>query len=61
LIAIILIHGKTVLRELFRKYIPNGTKATKKGIKCPGCSQEDTLVYQDGCVICSDCGYSKCG
>ncbi len=55
---IISIHG---IERALRKYIPNGTKASKKGIKCPNCCQEDTLVYQDGCVICSDCGYSKCG
>jgi ribonucleoside-diphosphate reductase alpha chain len=52
---------KNGVERALRKYIPNGTKAAKKGVKCPGCAQEDTLVYQDGCVICSDCGYSKCG
>lgn len=52
---------KKGVERALKKYIPNGTKASKKGVKCPGCSQEDTLVYQDGCVICSDCGYSKCG
>ncbi len=52
---------KNGVERALRKYIPNGTKASKKGDKCPGCNMEDTLVYQDGCVICSDCGYSKCG
>ncbi|HNQ66849.1 MAG TPA: adenosylcobalamin-dependent ribonucleoside-diphosphate reductase [Bacteroidales bacterium] len=52
---------KNGVERALKKYIPNGTKASKKGVKCPGCGQEDTLVYQDGCVICSDCGYSKCG
>jgi ribonucleoside-diphosphate reductase alpha chain len=52
---------KKGVERALKKYIPNGTKASKKGVKCPGCSQEDTLIYQDGCVICSDCGYSKCG
>lgn len=52
---------KNGVERALRKYIPNGTKAAKKGVKCPGCGQEDTLAYQDGCVICSDCGYSKCG
>lgn len=51
---------KNGVSRALRKYIPNGTKATKSGVKCPGCGQEDTLTYQDGCVICSDCGYSKC-
>jgi ribonucleoside-diphosphate reductase alpha chain len=52
---------KNGVERALRRYIPNGTKATKKGEKCPTCNQEDTLVYQDGCVICTDCGYSKCG
>ena len=52
---------KTGIERALKKYIPNGTKASKKGVKCPGCDQEGTLVYQDGCVICTDCGYSKCG
>lgn len=52
---------KNGVERALRKYIPNGTKASKKGDKCPSCSMDDTLVYQDGCVICSDCGYSKCG
>ncbi len=52
---------KTGVERALRKYIPNGTKASKKGDKCPGCGQEETLTYQDGCVICSECGFSKCG
>ncbi|MBN2778201.1 MAG: adenosylcobalamin-dependent ribonucleoside-diphosphate reductase [Bacteroidales bacterium] len=52
---------KNGVERALRKYIPNGTKASKKGDKCPSCGMDDTLVYQDGCVICSDCGYSKCG
>jgi len=44
-----------------KRYIPNGTKASKEGEKCPECQDTDSLVYQDGCVICTSCGYSKCG
>ena len=51
---------KRGVERALRKYIPNGTKASKKGDICPGCQQEDTQIYQDGCVICTDCGYSKC-
>ncbi len=47
-----------VVRSL-KKYIPNGTKA-KSGLKCEECSS-DNLVYQEGCLICTDCGSSKCG
>ena len=41
-----------------KKYLPNGTKAT--GQTCPNCGQE-TLIYQEGCLICTACGTSKCG
>ena len=47
-----------VVRSL-KKYIPNGTKA-KRGQKCEECSSEN-LIYQEGCLICTDCGSSKCG
>jgi len=47
-----------VVRAL-KKYIPNGTKA-KAGQKCEECNGEN-LVYQEGCLICTDCGNSKCG
>jgi ribonucleoside-diphosphate reductase alpha chain len=46
-----------VVRAL-KKYIPDGT-AAKKG-KCPSCSNEGTLVYREGCITCSSCGYSGC-
>ena len=47
-----------VVRSL-KKYIPNGTKA-KSGQKCEDCSSGN-LIYQEGCLICTDCGSSKCG
>ncbi|MEG1671429.1 MAG: adenosylcobalamin-dependent ribonucleoside-diphosphate reductase [Mucinivorans sp.] len=47
-----------VARALY-KFIPNGTKA-KSGITCPECGQE-SLIYQEGCLVCSSCGHSKCG
>ena len=47
-----------VVRSL-KKYIPNGTKA-KSGQKCEECSSKN-LIYQEGCLICTDCGSSKCG
>ncbi len=46
-----------VVRAL-KKYIPDGTKATKHN-KCPKCSSE--LIYQEGCLTCKNCDYSKCG
>lgn len=46
-----------VIRAL-KGYIQDGTKA--KGQKCPNCGQE-TLIFQEGCLICTSCGSSKCG
>jgi ribonucleoside-diphosphate reductase alpha chain len=48
---------KNGVERALKKYIPNGTKA--KG-KCSECSS-DNLVYEEGCLICKDCGSSKCG
>ncbi len=41
-----------------KKYIPNGTEV--KGKSCEDCGSE-SLIYQEGCLICKDCGSSKCG
>lgn len=49
---------KNGVERALKKYIPNGTKA-KKG-HCENCNS-DSLVYQEGCLICQDCGSSKCG
>ncbi len=49
---------KMGVERALKKYLPNGTCA--KGQKCPNCGQE-TLVYQEGCLICTACGTSKCG
>lgn len=47
-----------VISRVLKKYVEDGTKpGTEKA--CQDCKQ-DTLVYQDGCVICTNCGYSKC-
>jgi len=42
-----------------KRYIPNGTASAKKE-KCDNCG-ETSLIYQEGCLICSNCGTSKCG
>lgn len=46
------------VERALKQYIPNGTKPTKK-IVCPDCGNE--LVYQEGCLKCNHCPYSKCG
>ncbi len=50
---------KNGVERTLKRYIPDGTKA-KKGKKCPNCNS-DSLVYQEGCLICQSCGNSNCG
>jgi len=49
---------KMGVERALKKYIPNGAHA--HGRRCPNCGEE-TLVYQEGCLICTNCGTSKCG
>ncbi|HOV35425.1 adenosylcobalamin-dependent ribonucleoside-diphosphate reductase [Seramator thermalis] len=49
---------KNGVERALKKYLPNETEA--KGQKCPVCGHE-TLVYQEGCLKCRNCGASKCG
>lgn len=49
---------KMGVERALKKYLPSGTPAG--GQKCPNCGQE-TLVYQEGCLICTSCGSSRCG
>ena len=49
---------KVGVARALKKYITDGTEA--KGKKCPNCGNE-TLVYQEGCLICKTCGASRCG
>lgn len=49
---------KNGVERALKKYIVDGTEA--KGQRCPQCGQE-TLVYQEGCLICKNCGASRCG
>lgn len=48
---------KNGVARTLAKYIPSGTKLTKR---CPKCGEE-SLVYQEGCLVCTSCGDSKCG
>ncbi len=47
-----------VIRTL-KKFIPDGTSVAKEK-KCPHCGDENGLVYKEGCLSCTSCGYSKC-
>ena len=47
------------LMRVLKNYISDGTEASQK--KCSNCDAAGNLVYQEGCVTCHDCGFSKCG
>ena len=49
---------KVGVSRALKKYVTDGTEA--KGQKCRNCGHE-TLVYQEGCLICKHCGASRCG
>ncbi len=49
---------KVGVERALKKFIPDGTHLT--GQECPNCGQH-TLIYQEGCLTCKSCGYSKCG
>ncbi len=49
---------KVGVERALKKYIPDGTQID--GQACPECN-EKTLIYQEGCLTCQTCGYSKCG
>ena len=47
-----------VIARVLKGYIKDGTKSTEKG--CPSCGSFE-LFYQEGCLTCGSCGFSKCG
>ena len=50
---------KNGVERALKRYIPDGTR-DESGKKCKHCGSSN-LVYQEGCLVCLDCGYSKCG
>ena len=46
--------------RILKNYIENGEKVSSVDVEQQCCSDAE-LVYQDGCVVCSSCGFSKCG
>jgi ribonucleoside-diphosphate reductase alpha chain len=50
---------KTGVVRALKKFVPDGTYAIKES--CPSCGDKDGLIYKEGCLICKNCGHSKCG
>jgi len=50
---------KNGIERALKKFIPDGTRAAEH--TCPKCNDHNGLVYQEGCLVCRSCGYSKCG
>ncbi len=50
---------KNGVARALKRYIPDGTAPKDK--KCPQCGDPEGLVYEEGCLTCKSCGYSKCG
>jgi ribonucleoside-diphosphate reductase alpha chain len=49
------------LARAIKKYIPDGTKVS--GESCPRCinhGMTDTVIRQDGCKMCTQCGWTEC-
>ena len=49
-----------VVARVLKTYIKDGSKSAAEK-KCESCGAEGTLVYQEGCIICTSCKSSKCG
>lgn len=47
---------KNGVERALKKYIKDGAAS---GEKCPNC--RSTLIFEEGCLHCPGCGYSKCG
>ena len=50
---------KNGVERALKKYVPDGT-VVEKG-KCENCGREDKLVFQEGCIRCTNCLWSRCG
>lgn len=46
------------IARVLKKYIKDGEEVITGEKRCPECGQQ--MVFREGCVSCSHCGYSKC-
>ena len=47
---------KNGVERALKRYMKDGTSSAEK---CPNCKQQ--LIFEEGCLHCPSCGYSKCG
>jgi ribonucleoside-diphosphate reductase alpha chain len=50
---------KNGVARALKRFVPEGTEAKDK--KCSHCGDPEGLVFEEGCLKCKSCGYSKCG
>lgn len=48
-----------VIARVLKNYIVDGTTSTAER-KCPSCNKENSFAYQEKCLTCTNCGWSKC-
>jgi hypothetical protein len=46
------------IKRLLKQYIKDGTQVSGQNSKCPKCGGD--MIFQEGCILCKDCAYSKC-
>lgn len=49
---------KNGVARALKRYVADGVAASDKA--CPSCHDQNGLVYEEGCLTCKSCGYSKC-
>ena len=48
-----------VIARVLKSYIQDGTTTTVER-KCPSCEKENSFIYQEKCIKCMSCGWSRC-
>lgn len=50
---------KNGVNRALKSFVPDGTRS--KDHTCPGCGDEEGLVFEEGCLKCKSCGHTTCG
>lgn len=50
---------KNGVARALKRFVPEGAEALDK--KCSNCNDPEGLIFEEGCLKCKSCGYSKCG